>query len=256
MGFTPAHTTSRDGTVVQYYERGAGGKPVVLVHGLQLTARIWTDFADSLPRDWRLIVPNLRGRGGSGRPDTVDAYAMDRLADDLEAVCRGLTEPFAVVGWSMGASVAWEFSRRPPARHVNRWVFVSSSPDPRCTRRLFAHADAGPPDLPGLIEQARQRMIRSTAREYAAPYAAAAAWLDFKERDYLQPAPELRAPSLFIHGDQDEECPIAPAAALARRLNVPLATLAGAGHNPMNQHASELAQLLKAFIDADSPAPP
>lgn len=251
MGFTSALATSRDGTPVQYYAQGAGGRPVVLLHGLQLTARIWVDLAGRLPPDWHLIVPNLRGRGGSGQPGTVDAYAMDRLADDLEAVCLDLETPFAVVGWSMGASVAWEFSRRPVARLVDRWVFVSSSPDPRCTRRLFA--DTG---LPGLVEQARQRAARSTAQEHASPYAAAAAWLDFKERDYLQPPPDLRAPSLFIHGDQDEECPIAPALALSARLGAPLATLEGAGHNPMHRHAGELARLLRDFIGAAPPATP
>jgi pimeloyl-ACP methyl ester carboxylesterase len=84
------------------------GPPVLLVHGFLSSAGMnWINpgiaqkIADA---GYRVIVPDLRGHGRSGAPQTADAYPPDILALDMEAVLAAENCPEAIlVGYSLGA---------------------------------------------------------------------------------------------------------------------------------------------------------
>src|SRR6187200_1199848 len=86
--------TSRDGLKLYYrdYEGSADRPPLLMLHGLTRNSRDFEDVAARYAGDWRVIVPDFRGRGNSGY-DTTSAnyspptYAMDviQLLDELGA---------------------------------------------------------------------------------------------------------------------------------------------------------------------------
>ena len=95
---------------------GGAPTPLVLLHGLASSRRIWDMVAPLLARDRRVVALDQRGHGLSDKPD--DGYDFATiLADDLAAGdALGLGERFAVAGHSWGGNVTLEFA----AAHPNR----------------------------------------------------------------------------------------------------------------------------------------
>jgi lipase len=69
-----------------------------------MSAMAWSVVARALPREWTLVAPDLRGRGGSA--DLPGPYGLDRHADDICTLTRSRGDKVVLVGHSMGAYVA------------------------------------------------------------------------------------------------------------------------------------------------------
>jgi pimeloyl-ACP methyl ester carboxylesterase len=104
--------TASDGVELAYHEMGAG-RPVLLLHGLFSDARMnWIKFghADRIAAEgFRVIMPDLRAHGLSGRPHEPDCYPRGILARDLrELVAHLELAEFDLGGFSLGARTTVE----------------------------------------------------------------------------------------------------------------------------------------------------
>lgn len=82
--------------------------PVILVHGFPESHRTWRGLVPLLADDLRLVMPDLRGFGGSDKPQDVADYATETLLADLFALADGLgIDRFALVGHDWGGAIAW-----------------------------------------------------------------------------------------------------------------------------------------------------
>ena len=99
-------------------EGDEGGRPVVLLHGFPDEGRLWRNQVPALTgAGFRVIVPDLRGYGGSDKPAEVDAYALPFLAGDVLGVLDHLgVEKAHVVGHDWGAALAWAIASLVPDR--------------------------------------------------------------------------------------------------------------------------------------------
>ncbi len=97
-----------DGVGIEYEVTGEG-HPVVLLHGFPDSGRLWREQVPALAAaGFQVIVPDLRGYGGSGKPDAVEAYSLLLLAGDVQAVLAQQQISRAhVVGHDWGAALAW-----------------------------------------------------------------------------------------------------------------------------------------------------
>ncbi len=88
---------------------GGEGRPVVLLHGLASTCRIWDLVAPILARDFAVIAVDQRGHGDSGKPE--HGYDFASVGQDVSAMLegRGIRSP-VLVGHSWGADVALELA--------------------------------------------------------------------------------------------------------------------------------------------------
>jgi len=84
--FTIERTTLRNGQEIAFVRAGAGGYPLLLVHGWPETKRIWWgNIAPLAAAGFEVIVPDLRGFGDSGlAPD--GCYDAAAHARDLHAL--------------------------------------------------------------------------------------------------------------------------------------------------------------------------
>ncbi|MDB4894470.1 MAG: ydjP [Firmicutes bacterium] len=118
-----------DGDVRLHYRDWGrpGGQPVLLIHGIQGCAAIWAEVAEGLAgRGFRVVAYDLRGHGRSGRSDD---YQMAAHVRDAAAVIEQLgLAPVAVVGHSLGGSIAWEAAADRPDL-VARLVIEDQHPD-------------------------------------------------------------------------------------------------------------------------------
>ena len=89
----------------RYLDWGGEGEPLVLLHGLASSSRIWDLVAPALARRFRVVAIDQRGHGLSDSPDS--DYTFEEVGSDLAALLRALEfERPALVGHSWGASVA------------------------------------------------------------------------------------------------------------------------------------------------------
>ena len=111
----------------------AAGVPVLLLHGWPDTARLWRNQADVLGEaGYRVLAPDLVGRGGSHRPSDVARYrVMASVGDMINLLDNAGIEQAHLVGHDWGASVAWAMALTNPHRvhsltalsvgHPNAW---------------------------------------------------------------------------------------------------------------------------------------
>jgi pimeloyl-ACP methyl ester carboxylesterase len=120
------HAKAKDGTHLYYKDWGTGD-PVVLLHGWPLTGDTFDDAAMALAdAGKRCIVPDRRGFGRSDQPFT--GYDYDTFADDVAAILEdaGISQPVALVGFSMGGGEVARFLTRQGKDRVSKAVLISS----------------------------------------------------------------------------------------------------------------------------------
>jgi len=98
-----------------FLRMGGSGPPLLLLHGYPQTHVIWHKIAPALAARFTLVMPDLRGYGDSGKPET-DAqhrpYSKREMALDMVEVMAALGfDRFALVGHDRGARVAHRLAR-------------------------------------------------------------------------------------------------------------------------------------------------
>ncbi len=157
----------RAGTELVYWTWPGAGPPTLLLHGIGNYGRYWDLFADAVGGRLRLVAPDARGHGESGRP--AGEYAPADFTADALAVLDALKiERAVVVGHSMGGLHSINLAARHPGR-MRALVIVDASPDP-----LPAGAERAQRLLTGRPARFRDRAEARAYLEWTSPdYAAA-----------------------------------------------------------------------------------
>jgi pimeloyl-ACP methyl ester carboxylesterase len=86
------------------------GPLVIMVHGFPESWYSWRHQIGPLAAAGHTVAAiDVRGYGGSDKPDAIDAYAMERLVGDLVGLRRVLSPaaPAILVGHDWGAPIVW-----------------------------------------------------------------------------------------------------------------------------------------------------
>ncbi|MFC1403727.1 MULTISPECIES: SDR family oxidoreductase [Streptacidiphilus] len=145
--------TGPSGLPLSVHAEGDPAHPtVVLVHGYPDTHRVWDDVAADLSADHHVVRYDVRGAGGSGRPERVRDYRLEHLADDLTAVADAVSpdRPVHVVAHDWGSIQSWEAVTRPGAE-----------------ARIASYTSISGPCLDHIGHWARHRFARPTPRHLA-----------------------------------------------------------------------------------------
>lgn len=102
---------------------------VLLLHGWPDTAHLWRHQVPRLVEaGHRVLVPDLRGFGGSDRPDAIAGYRLMRSVEDMLHLTEGLGA-FHVVGHDWGAAVGWALALAHPDRLRSLTALSVGHPD-------------------------------------------------------------------------------------------------------------------------------
>ncbi len=118
-GFADRFWSSRDGLKLHFrdYAGRADRSPLLCLPGLTRNARDFAHVAERLAGDWRVICPDLRGRGDSAYAKDSATYNPLQYADDLSLLleAEGI-ERFVVIGTSLGGLLAMILAMGGPQR--------------------------------------------------------------------------------------------------------------------------------------------
>ena len=226
---------------------------MVFLHGWTMTGGIFAPAFDRLADDFDCIAPDLPGHGRStGLPATVAGGAA--MLGDLLADLEGAT----LVGWSLGALVAWAHLDAAGAGRVRAMVSLDMSPRPlpapgwelhlrgqtaeaaraktawfrqdwpAAASAIAATMFAGPSGAPALSVEAARARIAAQDADTMADF-----WASLVEADLRAAIARLPVPLLAIHGAESRVYPPETAEWLAATAPHGQAlVIAGAGHAP------------------------
>ncbi|NBD09618.1 MULTISPECIES: alpha/beta fold hydrolase [Corallococcus] len=256
-------TNATDGTPLHYRVLGEGSRDVVLVHGWMVSGAVWDAMLEKLDlTGLRLIVPDHRGSGKSGRP--ASGYTLAQYAKDVMAVAdHAGAKRFALVGHSMGGQIAKWVAADAPER-ITGLVLLNTVP---------ASGLPLPSDAAGLFrtsagDREKQRTILSLACKELSPESLERLLQDSGEvaRDAIEQCFDswtaggfadrlsaITAATLVVATDD----PFLPPSFLKQSVvalirGARLAHLPGPGHYPQVERPTETAALVSAFLAGSS----
>ena len=268
-----------DGGSLHVVERGEG-RPLVLLHGITLSALTWHYQLQDLAEDFRVIAVDHRGHGSSKPGD--GGWELARLALDVRELFEALDLRDAIlVGHSMGGMVTLRFAldhaeaRRErvagivlmstsgtPVHRLAAWKALTDAVTPSVKRGLalgerlpgglFPASDLsylvfrvgmGKGASPEHVELNRL-MTASTPVSVWSELMSGVVGFDVSDRFH-----EIDVPALVLVGTRDVLTPPAAARAMVAGLPGarPLVAFRGAGHMLMLERRREVAEELVRF---------
>jgi pimeloyl-ACP methyl ester carboxylesterase len=216
--------------------------PIVFLHHFGGSARTWDGVIGHLRAEHRCAAPDLAGFGAAH--EAPGPFTVARYADDLANLVERLgSEPYVVVGHSMGGKVALAFGARRPAGLAALVLLAPSPPTPEPmtdedrAATLAGHGDrnvalatlakiTARPLSATMAERTVDDMLRSSPEAWAA-------WLESGSREDISAEVDgLPAPTLVAVGDEDSIMPadVQRTETLPRLRIGRLVTVTGAGH--------------------------
>ncbi|ESZ97159.1 hypothetical protein SBOR_2415 [Sclerotinia borealis F-4128] len=138
-----AEFKTNDGVIIKYIDtdsKNEGGKEwLVLLHGFTGSSAVWQRNIHALSEQYRVLAPDLRGHGESGKPK--HGYHVSRLAMDLHELTQHIinssstsqkdtisNNQFMAIGGSLGCAILWSYAELFSTRAFKKMIFVDQSP--------------------------------------------------------------------------------------------------------------------------------
>ncbi len=174
-GFSEGMVEAGGATI--HYLRGGRGDPLVLIHGWPQTWFEWRLVMPLLAARFDVIVPSLRGIGGS-RPAEQAGYDAPSMAEDIRELLRALGISSAhVVGHDIGMLVAYAHAVRFPEATrklvIMEGVLIGLEPMTTDFSRFPRAWNFGfnmTPDLPESLTRDRERLFFDYFFDYIAAH--------------------------------------------------------------------------------------
>lgn len=110
-----------------YYEVKGEGLPIVFIHGFTEDHNSFRIQQRALSKKYKVITYDLRGHGVSDRVDY--GLSIERFALDLRELIDYLKlEKVVLVGWSMGASIIFEYINLFGLENIYKLCIIDKSP--------------------------------------------------------------------------------------------------------------------------------
>lgn len=115
-----------DNTKIYYKVKGQG-VPIIFIHGFSENHSCFRIQERVLSKKYKIITYDLRGHGQSDRVDK--GLNLERFARDLKELIDHLQlEDVTLVGWSMGASIIFEYIRNFGLQGLSKICIIDKTP--------------------------------------------------------------------------------------------------------------------------------
>jgi 3-oxoadipate enol-lactonase len=259
-------------------EVAGSGPPVVLIHGLGATKRIWARLRDQLAESFTVIAYDLRGSGDTTEIGAGEELSLTVWSDDLRALLGELgVERPALVGHSLGASIALKHTLASAPGDIAALVLMGADPElsrlaPRMQKVVELIGQVGMDEWvsehwskntpfsdtslarsPEILDEYRAMVLANDADRYTRTCLAIA-----RSESLVDQLPDLSQPALVIAGsDDDRTLPEAGRELAAALPAADFVQLAGVGHTMPLEAPGEVGLAVRRFLaSVDGTAPP
>lgn len=111
--------SSRDGLSLHFrdYTGGEGRPPVLCLPGLTRNGRDFEGLAERISGQWRVLCPDMRGRGDSAYAKDAQTYTPLQYVQDVEALLEeARIDRFVAIGTSLGGIMTMLLALMQPGR--------------------------------------------------------------------------------------------------------------------------------------------
>lgn len=260
-----------------HYVHAGEGPPLVFLHGVLGSHKVWADLAADLASEHHVIVPDLFGHGASDKHR--GDYSLGAHAASVRDLLSALhVDQATIIGHSLGGGISLEFSYLFPDR-LNALVLVDSGGLGRevnfllraptlpgsewvlpviasrwaqrqgntLSRGLRLVGVQGGPDVAqawhgfeSLADGEARRAFLATIRSVVGP--------DGQRLSARELLPAIQVPTLLVWGERDRMIPMSHAQAAVDLIpNARLVVFERAGHFPHLDQPERFAALIRGF---------
>jgi (E)-2-((N-methylformamido)methylene)succinate hydrolase len=248
---------------IQYHVEGEG-EPLVLIHGVGGDATNWDDVVRRLRPGFQVILPDLRGHGGSGLIRG-PISAADLARDVTDTMDHLGVKSARVAGFSLGGLVAQSMALETPAR-VSRIALVSTvagrTPEEKAAsagriqvvkEKGLAAIAAGNRErwFTDAFRQAKPALVEARVRQLQAcdPDSYLHAFSVFATGDFADRLHLIRQPAVVITGEHDAAGTARMAQLMHERIpRSALHVLPGLRHSLLIEAPEQIADLLGKYF--------
>lgn len=252
-----------------HLQMSGSGTPVLLIHGFPFTSRMWLPQLSGLAHAGQVLAPDLPGFGST--PAAEPPFSIDHLAQACIATldAQGIAGPAVIGGLSMGGYIALAVARLFPDRLRGLMLFstragadgdeAKANRDKAiATAQEQGPAPAGEGMFPKLLAPANYEAQPETATELKTIMAGATtagvvmALTAMRDRPDATPLlGQISAPTLIVHGEEDQVIPKSEAEAMAAAIpGSQLHLIAQAGHVPNLEQPEEFNRIIGEFLSS------
>lgn len=248
---------------------GQGNIPLVMLHGLGMTAEIWLPQLNYFGRSRLAVAWTQPGIAPSPAPQTL---GWKNLADSLDSMLETMgIDKAHILGHSMGGMVAQELYHRHPKRVASLILYSSSgafgSSDPQWKQEFVLQREQALEPFSNFIQAAPALLsdligpqITPSMRELAITSAR-----DITIESYLQTLQLLvtfnrkadlsaiAVPTLLLAGELDQQSPVKGIKRMAEQIpNAQFCEISGVRHMSNLEAPAAFNQLIENFLAAHS----
>jgi acyl-coenzyme A synthetase/AMP-(fatty) acid ligase/alpha-beta hydrolase superfamily lysophospholipase len=260
------------------FTRHGAHPSLVFLHGWGTTGRFFDRVVADLERDHDVVTVDMRGHGVS--PAAEPGWTLTQAAEDLRHVLERLRlSGVTLVGWSLGAGVAYTYLERYDTDLVSKLVSVEMSPR-LLTEAGWEHGAFGGLDAAGALETSRRLWAdpdnfrtdlvkqffadgrqpdAATLRELVAQAETChvpsmmGLWSDALTHDWRDQLRRLTIPTLLVHGGRSQVFPTKVGEWLLDAIpTARLEVFAHSGHLPFIEEAEKFAAIVRTFVSSSS----
>jgi non-heme chloroperoxidase len=266
-----AAITLPSGITLAYDDVGAkDSRALVLIHGISMSRRYFHKQLEPLSARQRVIAVDLRGHGDSEKVQpghTVPQYARD-VRQFIEAL--GLEAP-VLLGWSMGAFVAFDYIRQFGTDGIRGLIDVDEAASDFAWDG-WAHGFLDLPTLHSLmtaVQEDKEAFVRSFVPDmfHQPPSPEDLEWMvsessklptgplsailfDQTVQDYRDVLASIDVPTLICWGEHDALLPVSGAPYMQEHIRgARLELFADSGHCPFLDESDKFNRVVQEFLD-------
>jgi len=243
------------------YTRSGSGTSLVLLHGYPLDHSIWEPLVPLLKDDFDIIMPDLRGFGGSSLLEApATPYQISDMAEDIALLLDELKiKKVLMAGHSMGGYVALAFALAYSKRLLGLVLVASQAAADNAERKAGRYVLAERVEASGVGEVADgmpslltgdvnlQAWLKKLILRQS-PAGVAGALRAMAERPKANSIlVGFKQPLRIIQGADDRIIPIERAREMLYMNNGEISVIDGAGHMPMMESAQRIAEVIKSL---------
>jgi pimeloyl-ACP methyl ester carboxylesterase len=252
-----------------YYTVEGEGEPVMLVHGFCGEGAVWDEMKKFLPKNFKLIIPDLPGYGKSALSPQHSEINIEFYAEYLNAIAeKENLQQFSLVGHSMGGYAALTFAEMYPNKLKKLCLFHSHPYEDDETKKenrrksirfieqhgtkLFSDELYNTLFAPSFYEQQPEvvKAIKEKATHYPPETLIGSTQAMINRKDRSAVMKNISVPVLLIIGKQDKAIDYDKSMAMCSLAPVTeVHILQEAGHMGMLEAPEKTAQMICNFIE-------